>query len=255
MLTAYQPSATLPTGFRPRFADVAESPPPAGNRLLAALRADEYARLAPGLERVRLVRGQVLGEPGRPWRHLHFPVDAVVSLLHATAEGGSSGVALVGREGVVGVSLFMGGDSGTGSAVVQVPGDAVRVEARALRDEFLRGGPLQRLLLRYIQALLAQMAQTAVCNRHHSVDQQLCRWLLNSLDRLPGNRVDLTQERLAQLMGVRREGVTEAARKLWRAGFIDYWRGHITVLDRSGLEARVCECYGAVRRECERLLP
>ena len=187
--------------------------------------------------------------------NVYFPTTCIVSLLYVMEDGASAEIAVVGNEGIVGVSLFMGGESTTSRAVVQSAGHAYRLKGQLLKDAFFRAGPMQHLLLRYTQALLTQMAQTAVCNRHHSVDQQLCRWLLLSLDRLPSNELTMTQELIANMLGVRREGVTEAAGKLQRAGLIHYSRGHITVLDRPGLEARVCECYQVVKKEFDRLLP
>ena len=188
-------------------------------------------------------------------RHVYFPTTSIVSLLYVMEDGASAEIAVVGNEGVVGVSLFMGGESTTSRAVVQSDGHAYRLKAQLLKDEFFRAGPMQRLLLRYTQALLTQMAQTAVCNRHHSLDQQFCRWLLLSLDRLSSNELIMTQELIANMLGVRREGVTEAAGNVQRAGLIEYNRGRITVLDRPGLEARACECYAVVKKEFDRLLP
>jgi CRP-like cAMP-binding protein len=228
---------------------------PHQNHLLAALPADEYARLLPDLEWVPMPLGHVLYEPGVQMRHVYFPTTAIVSLLYVMEDGASAEIAVVGNEGVVGVSLFMGGESTTSRAVVQSDGHAYRLKAQLLKDEFFRAGPMQRLLLRYTQALLTQMAQTAVCNRHHSLDQQFCRWLLLSLDRLSSNELVMTQELIAAMLGVRREGVTEAAGNVQRAGLIQYNRGRITVLDRPGLEARACECYAVVKREFDRLLP
>jgi CRP-like cAMP-binding protein len=187
--------------------------------------------------------------------HVYFPVDSIVSLMNVMADGASAEIAVVGNDGVVGVSLFMGGETTPGLAVVQSGGQAYRLEGALLKSEFGRAGAMQHLLLRYTQALLTQMAQTAVCNRHHSLDQQLCRWLLMSLDRLPSNDLVVTQDLIANLLGVRREGVNEAARKLQQAGLIRYSRGHIVVLDRAGIEARTCECYAVVKKESERLLP
>jgi CRP-like cAMP-binding protein len=186
--------------------------------------------------------------------HVYFPLDCIVSLLCVMEDGASTEIAVVGNEGIVGVSLFMGGETTPSRAIVQSAGEAYRLKGQLLKHEFYRAGPMQRLLLRYTQALLTQMAQTAVCNRHHSVDQQLCRWLLLSLDRLSGNELIMTQELIANMLGVRREGVTESAGKLQRAGLIEYRRGRITVIDRRGLEARVCECYTVVKREYDRLL-
>jgi CRP-like cAMP-binding protein len=228
---------------------------PRQNHLLAALPADEYARLLPDLEWVATPLGHVLYEPGVKMRHVYFPTTSIVSLLYVMEDGASAEIAVVGNEGVVGVSLFMGGESTTSRAVVQSDGHAYRLKAQLLKDEFFRAGPMQRLLLRYTQALLTQMAQTAVCNRHHSLDQQFCRWLLLSLDRLSTNELVMTQELIANMLGVRREGVTEAAGNVQRAGLIHYNRGHITVLDRPGLEARACECYAVVKKEFDRLLP
>ena len=199
--------------------------------------------------------GETVCEPGIQMRHVYFPTTCIVSLLYVMEDGASAEIAVVGNEGIVGVSLFMGGETTTSRAVVQSAGHAYRLKGQLLKDAFFRAGPMQRLLLRYTQALLTQMAQTAVCNRHHTVDQQLCRWLLLSLDRLTSNELTMTQELIANMLGVRREGVTEAAGKLQRAGLIHYSRGHITVVDRPGLESRVCECYQVVKKEFERLLP
>mgnify|MGYP000897053699 FL=1 len=228
---------------------------PRQNHLLAALPVDEYARLVPNLELVPMPLAEAVYESGVQMRHVYFPTTSIVSLLYVMEDGSSAEIAVVGNEGVVGVSLFMGGESTSSRAVVQSAGHAYRLKDQRLKDEFYRAGPMQRLLLCYTQALLTQMAQTAVCNRHHSIDQQLCRWLLLSLDRLPSNELVMTQELIANMLGVRREGVTEAAGNLQRAGLIAYQRGHITVLDRARLEARCCECYAVVRREFERLLP
>lgn len=228
---------------------------PHQNHLLAALPADEYACLFPHLELVLLPLGEVLYESGIQLRHAYFPTTAIVSLLYVMENGASAEIAVIGNEGGVGISLFMGGETTTNRAVVQSAGHAYRLKRQLLKDEFEHVVPMQHLLLRYTQALLTQMAQTAVCNRHHSLDQQLCRWLLLSLDRLPLNELVMTQELIANMLGVRREGVTEAAGNLQRAGLIKYHRGHITVLDRAGLEARVCECYAVVKQEFDRLLP
>jgi CRP-like cAMP-binding protein len=209
----------------------------------------------PQLELVELALGDVLYESGMRTEHVHFPIDAIVSLLYVTRDGASAEIAVVGNEGVVGIAIFMGGGSSTNRAVVQSAGKAMRIRAHFIAEEFRRSGPVLRLMLRYTQALIAQTAQTAVCNRHHSVDQQLCRWLLLSLDRLESNVLTMTQELIANMLGVRREGVTEAALKLQRAGLISYARGRITVLDRPGLEDRACECYGVVKHEYDRLLP
>lgn len=225
------------------------------NHLLAALPAADLERLIPQLELVAAPLGEVLYEPGVQMQNVYFPIDSIVSLLYVMENGASAEIAVIGNEGIVGVSLFMGGETTTSRAVVQSAGHAYRMRGPLLKDEFFRAGPMQKLLLCYTQALLTQMAQTAVCNRHHSLDQQLCRWLLLSLDRLPTNDLVMTQELIANMLGVRREGVTEAAGNLQRAGLIEYRRGHITVLDRPGLEARVCECYAVVKNECDRLLP
>ncbi|MEA5446660.1 Crp/Fnr family transcriptional regulator [Gammaproteobacteria bacterium AB-CW1] len=233
---------------------MSNQPDPSQNHLLAALPPDEYARIAPNLELADLRLGDTLCEPYIEMQHVYFPVDSIVSLLCVMEDGDSAEIAIVGHEGIVGVSLFMGGETTPSQAVVQSAGKAYKLPGRALKSEFYRGGPMQHLLLRYTQALLTQMAQTAVCNRHHSLDQQLCRWLLISQDRLPSNELIMTQELIANMLGVRREGVTEAAGRLQHAGLIRYHRGHITLLDRPGLEKRACECYGVVKREYDRLL-
>lgn len=225
------------------------------NHLLAALPAAEWDRWQPLLEWVELPLGHVMYESGRTLSHVYFPATAIVSLLYVMEDGASAEIAVVGNEGVVGISLFMGGESTPSRAVVQSAGEGWRLRANAVNEEFERAGPVMHLLLRYTQALITQMAQTAVCNRHHTLDQQLCRWLLLSLDRLRGNELVMTQELIANMLGVRREGVTEAAQRLQRLGLIRYMRGHITVLDRPGLEARTCECYAVVKKEYERLLP
>ena len=225
------------------------------NKLLAALPDAEWQRWAPQLERVEMPLGQVLYEAGATLSYMYFPITAIVSLLYVMQNGASAEIAVVGNEGLVGVSLFMGGESTSSRAVVQSAGTGCRLKSKIMKAEFDRAGPVLHLLLRYTQALLTQMAQTAVCNRHHSLDQQLCRWLLLSLDRLQGDDLVMTQELIANMLGVRREGVTEAALKLQKEGLIRYSRGHISVLDRKGLEARTCECYLVVRREYERLLP
>ncbi|MCA1770434.1 MAG: Crp/Fnr family transcriptional regulator [Halomonas sp.] len=227
---------------------------PRQNQLLKGLATEEYQRLAPHLERVDLKLGASLVESGQTMRYVYFPTDLIVSLLCVMEDGSSTEIAVVGTEGIVGISLFMGGETTPSRAVVQSAGTAYRLKGKLLKDEFYRAGPLQRMLLRYTQALLTQMAQTAVCNRHHSLDQQLCRWLLLSLDRLPTNELIMTQELIANMLGVRREGVTESAGKLQRAGLISYHRGRIIILDRPGLEARVCECYKVVKKEYDRLL-
>lgn len=228
------------------------------NALLGLLPQNDLTNLLPHLEKVTLTLGQSLSEPGRQMSHVYFPLDSIVSLLCVMENGASTEIAIVGYEGIVGVSLFMGGETTPSRAIVQSAGHAYRLKGQLLKNEFYRAGAMQRLLLRYTQALLTQMAQTAVCNRHHSVDQQLCRWLLLSIDRLPGNELVMTQELIANMLGVRREGVTESAGKLQKAGLISYNRGHIKVIDRPGLEARVCECYcecySVVKREYDRLL-
>ncbi len=228
--------------------------PPTANQLLAALPEAEYQRLEPHLEPFELPLGLALYEPGTRLAHVYFQTDGIVSLLNVLEDGSSAEIAVKGYEGVVGISLFMGGAQTTSRAVVQCAGHAYRLRADFMMEEFERGGYLQNLLLRYTQALITQMAQTAVCNRHHSVDQQLCRWLLLSLDRLPGNEINMTQELIANMLGVRREGVTAAAGHLRRAGLVSYQRGVITVLDRAGLEKRVCECYAVVKKETDRLV-
>ena len=227
---------------------------PNQNHLLAALPAAEFARLAPHLELVPMLLGASLYEPGERMHHVFFPTTAIVSLLFVLESGSSAEIAGVGNEGILGISLFMGGDSTPSSAVVQTAGHGYRLRGKLLNEEFNRGGLMQRLLLRYTQALLTQMCQTAACNRHHSIEQQLCRWLLLTLDRLPSNDLIMTQELVASALGVRREGITEAAGKLQRAGVIRYRRGHIAVLERSGLEAGACECYAVVKKELGRLL-
>lgn len=225
------------------------------NQLLASLPDAEWLRWKPQLERVKLELGQVLYEAGGLQSHVYFPTTAIVSLLYVLENGASAEIAVVGREGLVGVSLFMGGQSTTNRAVVQSAGEGYRLRASGMQTEFNRAGPVLHLLLRYTQALITQMSQTAVCNRHHSLDQQLCRWLLLSLDRLDGNDLVMTQELISNMLGVRREGVTEAALSLQRAGLIDYARGRIKVLNRGGLEQRSCECYAVVKVEYDRLLP
>ena len=233
----------------------AEVVDPRSNGLLAALPEEDYQRWLPHLEPVDLALGKSLYESGTKLTHAYFPAMAIVSLLYVTEDGHSAELAVVGREGVVGIPLFMGGGSTPSRGVVQSAGRAFRMSAKALLAEFDRSGAAMHLLLRYTQALITQMTQTAVCNRHHSLDQQLCRWLLLSLDRLSGQEIIMTQELIANMLGVRREGVTEAALSLQRDGLIRYSRGHIHVLDRPGLERRTCECYQVVRREYERLLP
>jgi CRP-like cAMP-binding protein len=227
---------------------------PNQNHLLAALPTAEFERLVAHLELVPMPLGEILYEPGGQMRHAYFPTTAIVSLHYVMESGASAETAGVGNEGVVGISLFMGGDTTPSSAVVQTAGHGYRLESRLLKQEFVRAGLMQRLLLRYTQALITQIAQTAACNRHHSVEQQLCRWLLLTLDRVSSRELVMTQELVASMLGVRREGITEAAGKLQHAGFIRYRRGHIAVLDRSGLESRVCECYAMVKKELRRLL-
>jgi CRP-like cAMP-binding protein len=227
---------------------------PQQNQLLAALSSAERERIYPHLRLVPMPLGKVLYESGDLLSHVYFPVDSIVSLLYVLANGGSAEISVVGNEGLIGIALFMGGETTPSRAIVQSAGHAYRLIGQLLKDEFHRSGPMQLLLLRYTQALITQMAQTAVCNRHHSVDQQLCRWLLLSLDRLTANRLTMTQELIANMLGVRREGVTEAAGKLQKLGVIKYSRGEITVLDREKLEELCCECYAVVKRESDRLL-
>ena len=231
------------------------TPNPRQSHLLAVLPEPESKRLLPQMELISLPLGKTLYESGNELNHVYFPTNSIVSLLYELENGSSAEIAVVGNEGIVGIALFMGGDTMPNRAVVQSAGHAYRLQGRLLKQEFGRGGALQHLLLRYTLAMLTQMAQTAVCNRHHTVDQQLCRWLLLSLDRLPTMELIMTQELIANMLGVRREGVTEAAGKLQKAGLIDYGRGRITVIDRPGLEKRVCECYEVVRKEFVRLLP
>jgi CRP-like cAMP-binding protein len=228
---------------------------PKQNHLLDALPAEDYARLLPNLEPTAMPLGWALYESGGHMGYLYFPTTSIVSLLYVMENGASAEIAITGNEGLVGISLFMGGESTLSRAVVQSAGHGYRLRASVLKSEFSLGGQLQHLALRYTQALITQMAQTAVCNRHHSVDQQLCRWLLLSLDRLASNELLMTQELIANMLGVRREGVTEATGKLQAAGLIHYSRGKITVLDRPKLEQRACECYGVVKKEFDRLLP
>jgi CRP-like cAMP-binding protein len=225
------------------------------NHLLAALPGSEYERLLSDLELTPMPLGAVLYESGSQMGYVYFPTTAIVSLLYVMEDGSSAEIAVVGNEGIIGVALFMGGETTPSRAVVQSAGFSYRLKGQLLKREFTRSPSMQDLLLRYTQALLTQMAQTAVCNRHHSVDQQLRRWLLLSLDRLPSNELTMTQELIANMLGVRREGVTEAAGKLQQAGLINYSRGRITVLDRPGLEAQCCECYKVVKKEFDRLLP
>ncbi len=233
---------------------IATTSDPKQNCLLAALTPGEFDRLAPHLELVTLTLGEVLYESGGQLKHVYFPTNSIVSLLYVMLDGSSAEIAVVGNEGVLGISLFMGGETTPSRAVVQSEGFAYRLQSQLLKQEFHRAGPMMHLLLRYTQALITQMSQTAVCNRHHSVDQQLCRWLLMSLDRLASDQLTMTQELIANMLGVRREGVTEAAGKLRDAGIIQYSRGRIKVLDRRSLEQHVCECYAVVKKEFDRLL-
>ena len=228
---------------------------PRQNHLLDALLENEYDRLYPNLDLVTLQLGEVLYESGEQLHHVYFPTTAIISLLYVMEDGASAEIAIVGNEGILGISLFMGGETTPSRAVVQSAGFGYRLQSSLIKSEFNRAGPVQRLLLRYTQALITQMAQTAVCNRHHTVEQQLCRWLLLSLDRLASNELAMTQELIANMLGVRREGVTEAASKLQKAGLIHYTRGKITVIDRPKLELRCCECYEVVKLEFDRLLP
>ncbi len=228
---------------------------PKQNHILAALPGEDYARLLPHLQLIAMPLGWAVYESGGHVSHLYFPTTSLVSLLYVLENGSSAEIAITGNCGVVGIALFMGGETTPSRAVVQSAGNGYRLGANVAKREFATGGNLQHLALRYTQALITQMAQTAVCNRHHALDQQLCRWLLLSLDRLQGDELVMTQELIAQMLGVRREGVTEAAGKLQAAGLIHYSRGHIKVLDRPGLERRVCECYAVVKKEYDRLLP
>jgi CRP-like cAMP-binding protein len=227
---------------------------PNQNHLLAALPVEIFERISPHLEPISMLLGEVLYESGGQLQHVYFPTTAILSLHYIMENGASAEIAGVGNEGVLGISLFMGGNTTTSRATVQTAGFGYRLKGRLMMEEFNRAGPMMRLLLRYTQALITQMSQTAVCNRHHSVEQQLCRWLLLTLDRLSSNELIMTQELIASMLGVRREGITEAAGNLQRAGLISYRRGHITVLERSGLESRVCECYAVVKNEFDRLL-
>jgi len=226
---------------------------PQQNRLLAALSATERERIFPNLQLIEMPLGKVVYEPGDTLRHVYFPTNCIVSMLYVMENGASAEISVVGNEGLIGISLFMGGETTPSRAIVQSAGHAFRLVGQELKDEFHRNGAMQILLLRYTQALITQMAQTAVCNRHHNVDQQLCRWLLLSLDRLSSNQLTMTQELIANMLGVRREGVTDAAGKLQKLGIIQYTRGLITVLDRSRLEALCCECYAVVKKETDRL--
>lgn len=228
---------------------------PLSNQLLASLPVEEWLRWLPQLEPVELALGQVIYESGSEQRYVYFPTSAIVSLLYVTENGSSAEIAVVGFEGIVGIALFLGGETSPSRGVVQSAGHGFRLKARVIKEEFNRSLPVMHLMLRYAQALIAQISQTAVCNRHHSVQQQLCRWLLMSLDRLPTAHLRMTQELISNMLGVRREGVTDNANKLQQAGLIRYSRGHIEVLDRPGLERIVCECYGVVKKEYDRLLP
>jgi CRP-like cAMP-binding protein len=245
----HQPGSPVSTAVPPLTLD------PKANHLLSALPVEEWDRWRPLLEWVDLSLGQVLYESSGVQSHVYFPTTAIVSLLYVMENGASAEIAVVGNDGIVGISLFMGGESTPNRAVVQSAGHAYRLKSSAIKGEFNRSGPVMHLMLRYTQALITQMAQTAVCNRHHSLDQQLCRWLLLSMDRLQGDELLMTQELIANMLGVRREGVTESALKLQKAGLIRYLRGRITVLDRKGLEQRTCECYAVVKKEYDRLLP
>ena len=228
---------------------------PHRNHLLAAIAAPDRERIYPHLKLVPMPLGEVIYEPGQALHYVYFPTDSIVSLMYTMADGSTAEIAMVGNDGLVGIAVFMGGETTPSRAIVQSAGSAYRLRAQQLEEEFHRNGETQRLLLRYTQALITQMAQTAVCNRHHSVEQQLCRWLLLSLDRLPSNRLTMTQELIAYMLGVRREGVTAAAGKLQKLGIIRYTRGQIEVLDRPKLEQLCCECYAVVKRETDRLLP
>ncbi len=247
--TARHLALSNPHAAQPRRAD------PSRNELLAQIPNVELARWQPHLQLVDLPLGKVLYESGARMCYVYFPLDAIVSVLYVLDSGASAEIAVVGREGLVGIALFMGGESTTNRAVVQSAGRGLKLRANIMMQEFNRAGPVMHLFLRYTQALITQMSQTAVCNRHHSLDQQLCRWLLLSLDRLDTLELLMTQELIANMLGVRREGVTEAAGRLQQAGLIRYRRGHIAVLDRGGLEQRSCECYGVVKKEYDRLLP
>ena len=252
-ISTHSPSVSMHCGCVPPLRILAGAP---ANLLLSALPACDWQHLSQHMELVEMPLGQVLYESGNKMTHVYFPTTAIVSLLYVMEDGASAEIAVVGNEGVVGIAIFMGGESSTSRAVVQSAGRALRMRAHIVKEEFARSGPVLHLMLRYTQALIAQMSQTAVCNRHHSLDQQLCRWLLLSLDRLEGNQeLAMTQELIANMLGVRREGVTEGALKLQRAGLISYARGRIKVLDRPGLERRTCECYSVVKKEYDRLLP
>jgi len=244
-----------PAPASPGTDSMTSTPTPTQNHLLAALPKKVLDRLLPDLELVPMPLGKVVCESGDTMRHVYFPTDSIVSLLYVMENGASAEISVVGNEGIVGIALFMGGESTPSRAIVQSAGSAYRLAGQRMKDEFFRHGEMQNLMLRYTQALITQMAQTAVCNRHHTIDQQLCRWLLLSLDRLTGSELTMTQELIANMLGVRREGVTEAASKLQKLGVINYVRGRITVLDRHRLEGLSCECYAVVKRETDRLLP
>jgi CRP-like cAMP-binding protein len=233
---------------------MSEQPSPHQNHLLASIPEEIFERLSPHLELIPMPLGEVLYESGGKLHHVYFPTTAIVSLHYVMENGASAEIAGVGNEGVVGISLFMGGNTTPSRATVQTAGSGYRLKERLIMEEFNRAGPLMKLMLRYTQALITQMSQTAVCNRHHSMEQQMCRWLLSTLDRLPSHELVMTQELIASMLGVRREGITETAGDLQRAGLISYRRGHITVLDRAGLEIRACECYNVVKKEFRRLL-
>ena len=234
---------------------MATSHSPRQNHLLAALPEAEFGRVGPHLELVPMPLGEALYESGGKLQHVYFPTTSIVSLLYVMEDGASAEIAVVGNEGILGIALFMGGETTPSQAIMQHQGGAYRLPGALARAEFYRARELQQVLLRYVQALLTQMGQTAICNRHHTIDQQLCRWLLLILDRLPSNEVSMTQELISHMLGVRREGVTLAASKLRKDGLITYQRGRIVVMDRPALEARACECYEVVRKECDRLLP
>jgi CRP-like cAMP-binding protein len=228
---------------------------PRDNHLLAALPVDDFERLQPSVQLTELPLGAVLYESGSPMRHCYFPVSGLVSVLQTLEDGHMAEIAVIGNDGCVGVAILLGTRTTPSRAVVQIAGHSYRIDSDVVLSEFSKGGPVQSVLLRYVQSLMAQIAQTAVCNRHHSIEQQLCRWLLMSLDRVPSNKVSMTQELISNMLGVRRVGVTDAARKLQEAGLIHYSRGHITIPDRAKLEAHACECYSVVKRETDRLFP
>ena len=255
MLSYAELTGVLPVASTRTVTVMSETSTPHQNHLLAALPTEVQDRLFPHLELIPLPLGKVLYESGDTLRHVYFPTDSIVSMLYVMENGSSGEISVVGNDGIVGISLFMGGESTPSRAIVQSAGSAYQLTGQRLKAEFTRHQDLQHLLLRYTQSLITQMSQTAVCNRHHTVDQQLCRWLLLSLDRLPSNGLAMTQELIANMLGVRREGVTDAAGKLQKLGVIKYQRGHITVLDRPKLETLSCECYAVVKKETDRLLP